>query len=256
MNVLMVGDIFAKNGRTIFEKMLPKIKEKYKIDFIIANGENISHGKSISYNHFKFLKNLDVDVVTSGNHIFKKYEVLDYIDNEKTLLKPININSYTPGNGTVILNKKGKKIQVTNIMGRVYMDNCDNPYPMFEKILEESNADIHLVDFHAEATAEKIAFAWNFDGKINALAGTHTHVQTADERILPKGTAFISDIGMCGPINSIIGVNPEEVIKNQKTGLLQKFNPAIGPSIFSAIVITIDNKNNRTQSIERILLKD
>ncbi|AHF60585.1 hypothetical protein P344_00725 [Spiroplasma mirum ATCC 29335] len=256
MKILMIGDIYAKAGRKALEEYLPFIMKKYQIQFVVANGENTSHGKSILRKHYEELKALQVDVITSGNHIFKNPEVPKYIEEVDDLLKPLNMNPYTPGSGTVVKKVGNKTIRVTNLIGRSFMDPADNPHYALEKIVAEDNSDLHLVDFHAEASAEKLALAWNFDGKITCLVGTHTHVQTTDNRILPNGTAYITDLGMCGSYNSIIGANPEEVILKEKTGLPSRFQPAedLDNLIFSGIILETDNVDNSVIKIDRILI--
>ncbi|WP_342258906.1 TIGR00282 family metallophosphoesterase [Spiroplasma endosymbiont of Dioctria linearis] len=254
MNFLVVGDVYSKSGRDVLEKHLSSIVQKNKIDFIIVNGENISHGKGINKNHYDFLKKLKVNVITSGNHIFKVKETFDFINNVDDLLRPANMNSFNLGVGTNQYNFRNLKIRVTNMMGKSFMEHVNNPYEIMDKIIKNNTADIHIVDFHAEASAEKLAFAWNYDGILTAVIGTHTHVQTADERLLPKGTAFITDVGMTGPINSIIGANPEEVIFKEKTGLPSKFTPSENPGLLCAVIIKLDSKN-KAKSIERIQLQ-
>ncbi|APE74080.1 TIGR00282 family metallophosphoesterase [Spiroplasma citri] len=257
MNIVMIGDIYAQAGRIAINKYLPQIIKKYKIDLIIANGENTTHGKSLSKHHYNELKELGINIITSGNHIFRNPEVLNYIEEVNDLLKPANMNSFTPGKGTVVVKINNKKIRVTNLMGRSFMDPVDNPYTIFEEIINNDNSDLHFVDFHAEASAEKLAFAWNYDGIITGFFGTHTHVQTADNRILPKGTAYITDVGMCGSYNSIIGANPEEIIIKEKTGLPVRFEPATENDklIFSAVWLQVDDKTNQAVKIERILIR-
>lgn len=256
MNILMIGDIYARAGRVAISKYLSRIIKKYNIDLVIANGENVTHGKSLSKHHYNELKKAGINIITSGNHIFHNSEVLNYIKEVKDLLKPANINSFTPGQGTVIININNKKVRVTNLMGRNFMNPVDNPYTIFEEIIVNNNSDLHFVDFHAEASAEKLAFAWNYDGVITGLFGTHTHVQTADNRLLPKGTAYITDVGMCGSYNSIIGANPKEIIIKEKTGLPIRFEPAEENDklIFSAALLQIDYKTNKAIKIERILI--
>ncbi|AGM24689.1 TIGR00282 family metallophosphoesterase [Spiroplasma chrysopicola] len=256
MKVLMIGDIFARAGRIVVSKVLPQLIQEYQIDLVVANAENVTHGKSILRQHYDELKDIGVSIFTSGNHIFKNSEVSKYIDEVGDLLKPANMSLYTPGPGTTVVSVKNKTVRITNLMGRSFMDHVDNPYPIFEEIIANDNSDIHLVDFHAEASAEKLAFAWSFDGKITALVGTHTHVQTTDNRILPKGTAYITDLGMCGSFNSIIGAKPEEVITKEKTGLPARFTPSedLSDLIFSGVVISINEDNNKAEKIERILI--
>lgn len=252
MNILVVGDVYAQVGRAMLENNLKTLKEEYKIDFIIVNGENTTHGKSINEEHYNLLKNYGVNVITSGNHIWANNNVIKYIEKTEDLLRPLNYGHHQPGQGTIVVKCKNKKIRVTNLIGRAFMGKCDNPYSYLEEIVRndhKNNIDIHLVDFHAEATAEKIALAWEFDGKITALWGTHTHVQTNDARILPNKTAFISDIGMTGPYYSIIGANPEEVIHQEKTGLPAKFRPASGSGQFNGAIFMIDNKTNKVNNI-------
>lgn len=267
MNFLIIGDIYSAEGRAMVKQWIPEVQkylaqENQELDFIIANGENATHGKSISLQHYKELKKLGVDVITSGNHIFAPTtNVVSYIDDHPDLLRPLNYNPYHPGSGTILVTKKKKKIRVTNMIGRTFMDRADNPYFALENLLalekaeKKERSDIHIIDFHGEATAEKIAYAWYFDGQVSCVVGTHTHVQTADNRLLPKGTAFISDIGMTGVYDSIIGANPEEVVYRERTSLPAKFQPAKGKGQFCAVLLTIDDKTNKALKLERIFLK-
>lgn len=254
MKILFIGDVFGKVGRNLLIKYLPQLQKKHNIDFTIVNGENITHGKSINRAHYEFLKNLKIDVITSGNHIFGNKDVVNYINEPNCiLLKPLNLNPFTPGKGTVVKECKSLKIRVTNLIGRVFMAPADNQYHIFDELIKQDGADIHFVDFHAEATAEKIAFAWNYDGRVTCVVGTHTHVQTSDNRLLPKGTAFITDVGMTGVWDSIIGLDPANVIYKQKTNLPASFIPAqIGRTIFNGVIVTIDDKTTQATSITRI----
>ncbi|QBQ07996.1 TIGR00282 family metallophosphoesterase [Spiroplasma gladiatoris] len=250
MNFLIIGDVYSKSGRDALQKHLKNIVNENQVDFIVVNGENISHGKGINKNHYDFLKNLGVDVITSGNHIFKIKETIEFIKETKDLLRPLNMYDSLPGNGSVVVEKNGLKIRITNLMGTTFMDHVNNPYEIMDKLIEKNNSDVHIVDFHAEASAEKMALAWNYDGKITALVGTHTHVQTADEQIFPKGTAYITDIGMTGPINSIIGANPDEVIFKEKTKLPTKFIPSENIGQVRGVLIKV--QNNKVYEIKRI----
>ena len=250
LNILMVGDIFGAPGRKYFANLLPTLREKYNIDFVVVNGENTTHGKSISRRHYNFYKNIGVDVITSGNHIYKLPEVKDYISETPDLLRPLNFNTFLPGNGTVEKKVGTKTIRVTNLLGRVFMDPAENQYAYFDKVLKNNTSDIHLVDIHAEATAEKKAFAWYYDGRVTAVVGTHTHVLTDDASILPKGTAFITDLGMTGPINSIIGAKPGPVIRKERYGLFSHFSPAEGPCKLTGVIITIDFLTNKATNIQ------
>lgn len=266
MKILIIGDIYSSVGRDMVKEWIPAVKnyleqENCTLDFIIANGENITHGKSISLQHYKELKKIGVDVITSGNHIFAPTTgVVSYIKDHNDLLRPLNYNPYQPGNGTILVSKNKKKVRVTNLIGRTFMDRSDNPYFAIENLLElekinkKEQSDIHIIDFHGEATAEKLAFAWYFDGKITCVVGTHTHVQTADNRLLPKGSAFITDIGMTGVYESIIGANPDEVIYREKTSLPARFQPASGKGQFCAVILTVDDKTNKALKLERIFI--
>lgn len=252
MKILMIGDIFAKPGREIFQKNINNLIKEHNINFVVVNGENTTHGKSISKDHYHFYKENFVDIITSGNHIFKNPDVLQFIDETPDLLKPLNMYK-TPGNGYIIVEKNNKKICVLNLIGNTFMDPSNNVYEAMEEFLDlKLNYDILLVDFHAETTAEKIAFALNYDGIITGFVGTHTHVPTADERILPNGTAFITDLGMTGVINSVIGIEPADAIYKQKTGLIRRFQPAIGKAQLNAVIIEIDEKINKAINIKRI----
>ncbi|KAJ3616004.1 hypothetical protein Zmor_012132 [Zophobas morio] len=206
--------------------------------------------------HYDFLMKQNVDVITSGNHVFKNKEIYTYIDEVDNLLRPENMGPYVPGIGTNIFKKNGKKIRVTNLIGRSFMDPSENPYKAMEDILENDNSDIHIVDFHAEATAEKLALATFFDGKITALVGTHTHVQTADERILPKGTGFLTDLGMTGCYESIIGAETDAIIRKERTGLPTRFEPASGKGQICGLMIEIDDSSNKVKALERLYVKE
>lgn len=250
MKILMIGDVYSKAGRQVLTENLGKIVQQNHIEFIVVNGENISNGKGINKNHYDFLMQLGVDVITSGNHVFRLKETQEFIKNTPNLLRPANMYTQLPGLGSIVVSKKGKTIRVTNLMGRSFMDHVNNPYEVMDQILAENQAMIHLVDFHAEASAEKMAFAWNYDGQITALVGTHTHVQTADEQIFPKGTGYITDLGMTGPRHSIIGANPEEVIFKEKTGLPTKFTPSENPGVINGVILEVEGL--KTMSIKRI----
>lgn len=255
MKILAIGDVFGKKGRDIIKKYLPNIIKENKIDLTIANVENSTNGKGISWKNYKELESYGIDVMTSGNHIFALEETKKYIEETKNLLRPMNSNPYHPGKGTLLIEKNGKKIRITNLIGTNFMPaSSENPYFSLEKILKKDN-DIHLIDFHAEASAEKIALAYHYDGIISAVWGTHTHVQTADERILKKGTAFITDLGMTGPSEGIIGAEPEAIIKRSKYSFLSKMVPNESDNDkgqFNAIIIEFDKINNKALKIERI----
>lgn len=253
MRILAIGDIFGKTGREIINEHLLKIKEENQIDLVIANVENTTHGKGISRRHYQELKNSGIEIMTSGNHIFAVEETQKFIIEIPDLLRPLNSNPYHPGEGTTLAKINGKRIRVTNLLGTNFMPMAtENPYFSLEKVIKLQDWDIHLVDFHAEATAEKIALALHFDGKISALWGTHTHVQTADERILPKGTGFITDLGMTGPYGGVIGAKPEVIFKRAKYGLPAKMTPFKDNGQFNGVVFEFDDKTNKLIDIKRI----
>ena len=253
MKILIIGDIFSLTGRKMIEKHLSSICQKLNIDFIIANGENITHGRSMSIKDYNFLKKHHVDVITGGNHTFNNKEIYSLL-NKNDVLRPLNFNPYTPGKGSATFSVKNKTIRVTSLLGTTYMSPCMNPYYEFDKILKLDTSDINIVDFHTEATSEKIAFAINYDGKITALYGTHTHVMTNDDRILPHGTAFLTDVGMTGPYNSIIGMKPETIIHKNKTNLNQRHEIATGEGQFCAWYLDINESTNLVSSFEKIMI--
>lgn len=262
MKILAIGDIFGKTGRKVIKNYLLQLKREEKIDLVIANVENTTHGKGISKKHYEELKftkekKILIDVMTSGNHIFACEETQKFINEVPDLLRPLNSNPYHPGKGTVMVPLvKGKKIRITNLIGTAFMSMAaENPYFALKKIIDLQDCDIHLVDFHAETTAEKIALALRYDGQISALWGTHTHVQTADERILLQGTAFITDLGMTGPAWGVIGADPKGIIKRAERGLPAKMAPhedEKDKGQFNGIIIEFDDINNRAISIKRI----
>lgn len=259
MKILIVGDIVGRTGRYFFMGQTPELKLTKKIDMVVVNGENAAHGKGLTPNVFSELIKGGADVVTSGNHIWDNPKVLEIIDEEPFLLRPANYPEDTPGKGFCIFPVGRKKVGVINMAGRTFMQPpMDDPFRLTEKFLRrmEKDCDIILVDFHGEATSEKLAFANYFDGRVTAVVGTHTHVQTADEKILPKGTAYITDLGMVGADNSILGMTIEPVIKRFMTGRPSKFEVAEGAAIYCAVLITVDDKKNRATKIERIFIKE
>jgi 2',3'-cyclic-nucleotide 2'-phosphodiesterase len=257
VKVLFLGDVFGKPGREILKKKLPVIVEENNIDFVIANGENAAGGIGITPDICKTLLNMGVDIVTSGNHIYKKREILDYINEQPRLLKPANYPPGTPGSGYHIMSdKKNNKIAVINLCGRVFIDCFDCPFRTADKILNNIREETRtiIVDFHAEVTSEKVAMGWYLDERVSAVVGTHTHVQTADERVLPGGTAYITDVGMVGPRNSVIGVKKENIIKRFLTLMPQKFTVSDDDYLINAVVIDINERDGRASSITRLNL--
>lgn len=253
MNILFIGDVFGKVGRDLIDEYLPKIKKEYAIDFVIANGENVTHGRGLSEDHYHELLNNGVDCITMGNHTFDRKEMLDWINTANRLIVPANYVKEVPGVGTRVFEVNGKKVQVTNVLGNVFLNTITNNFiEVLEEIVAESTSDIHIVDMHAEATSEKVCAGYIFDGRVAAVLGTHTHVQTADERILDHGTAYITDIGMTGPFNQAIGMDKKNVIYRMKTGLPTSFTAGGKPGIFCGVVVSFED--NKPVAIKRLNL--
>lgn len=255
MNILAIGDIVGSNGRDALMRVLDDLKNQYNIDLVIANGENASGGAGITYSAAQEIYKAGVDIITMGNHTWRKKEVLGFIDSETRLVRPANFPQDVPGKGSTIVRVKDKTIAIINLCGRVYMDMLiDCPFRVAGREIKalRDRADIIIVDFHAEATSEKIAMAWHLDGKVTILFGTHTHVQTADERIYPKGTAYITDIGMTGPYNSVIGTEKEIALKTFTTQISEPYKVAAGDSIINGIVYDIEETTNKVIKMQRI----
>lgn len=254
MKILAVGDIVGENGLNKLKEILPSLKQREKIDFVIVNGENVAGGMGITEKHFKNILFAGADVVTLGNHTWSKKDVFNIIDEEK-LLRPANYPKGVVGKGYNIFNCRNKKIAVINLIGRTNMGILsENPFLEADNIIRniQDKSDCIIIDFHAEATAEKIAFANYVDGRANIVFGTHTHVQTADEMVLPKGTAYITDIGMTGPVNSVIGMDKKASIKRFVTALPEKYKIAEGESKFNSCLFELDDKTCRIEKITRI----
>lgn len=257
MKVLFVGDIVAGPGRAAVAALLPKLRDRYRVDFVIANGENAAGGFGITEAVASDIFSLGVDVITSGNHVWDKKEAVGYLPRESRLLRPLNYPPGVPGAGSIVCEAAdGAKVAVLNLSGRVFMANYDCPFRGADRELERLRgvADIFIIDFHAEATSEKVAFGYYLDGRVSAVVGTHTHVQTADEKILPGGTAYITDVGMTGPADSIIGVRKDQIIGRFLSLMPTRFEVAQGPAIFSAVIIEISEKTGKSTSIRRIQL--
>jgi 2',3'-cyclic-nucleotide 2'-phosphodiesterase len=255
MNILLIGDIMGKPGRHAVHNCIGKVKTDYSIDFIIANGENIANGTGIQPDSFKNLIDMGVDVVTSGNHIWSKKEVKEILGRDSRLLRPHNYPSENPGTGLGIYDCKGTPIAVLNLMGRVFMYNIDCPFKSADKALEQvqGKAKIIIVDMHCEATSEKRAMGWYLNGRVSSVTGTHTHVMTADEEILPGGTAYLTDIGMSGSPNSVIGMKQQQVLSRFLTGAPARFEVSEElPYLFQAVVVSVDKENGKATKIERI----
>ncbi len=254
MRILAVGDLVGESGVRKLKELLPKIKKEENIDFVITNGENSAGGMGITEKNFKDILDAGTNVITMGNHTWGKKDIFKFIDSPQ-LLRPANYPKGVVGKGLGIYECKNKKIAVINLIGRVDINILsENPFIIAKEIVDEikEKVDIIIIDFHAEATAEKIAMARFLDGKVTALYGTHTHVQTADEQIFTGGTAYITDIGMTGPKNSVIGMDIEASIKRFETTLPEKYKLAEGECIFNAVVFEIDDETNKVAEIKRI----
>ena len=253
LKILFIGDVVGRPGRRAVSLFLAENKDKY--DLVVANGENLAAGKGMTFDKYQEMISAGVDYFTSGNHIWNNDDMIPYLDDEKVkVLRPANYPETSPGRGYAeIILKNGKKVLLLNLLGRVFMrDDIEDPFVIGKNIADEHHGEIIIVDFHAEATSEKMALGYYLDGKVTAVLGTHTHVQTADEKILPEGTAFISDVGMTGPENSVLGVKKEIIIEKFLTQLPLSHKVATGNSIFCAVELEIDPKQNDVLSINRI----
>src|SRR5687767_1865296 len=257
MNILFVGDVIGRPGRELIRKGLRALVDRYSIDLVIANAENSAAGFGVTKDIGDSLLEYGVDVMTSGNHIWAKKEVFDYIAAEPRLLRPANYPAGVPGKGSYVAKTgDGRSVGVINVMGRVFMQSIDDPFAVVLREIESmrGQAKVIFVDFHGEATSEKQAMGWHLDGKVTAVVGTHTHVQTADERILPKGTAYQTDVGMTGPHDSIIGVTVDAALGRFLTGMPARFEAASGPGRLNAVEITADPATGKATRIERLNL--
>jgi metallophosphoesterase (TIGR00282 family) len=257
VTLLFVGDIVGKPGRTITRLALPRLVAGYGVDLAIANVENAAGGNGITRDIAETLLDNGVQVMTTGNHVWDKKEALKYIENQPRLLRPGNYPAGVPGRGHYSARTRdGIAVGVVNVMGRIFMNPLDNPFQVVRQqiaaVRAEDGARIVFVDFHAEATSEKKAMGWHLDGEVTAVAGTHTHVQTADERILPNGTAYITDVGMTGPHDSIIGVDLRPALKRFLDGMPAKFDTATRNPRINAIVVNADPATGRARTIERV----
>ena len=256
MKILAIGDIVGDIGVKKVKAILENLKKQENIDFVITNGENAAEGMGITEKNFNDLINAGTDVVTMGNHTWGKKDIFKFIDNPK-LIRPANYPKDVVGKGFNIYECKGKKIAVINLIGRVDMGVLsENPFLKAKEIISniKNKVDIIIIDFHAEATAEKIAMGYYLDGEITAMFGTHTHVQTADEKILPNGTGYITDIGMTGPEHSVIGMDISASIKRFETTLPERYRIAVGKSMFNGCIFEINDETNKVENIKRVRL--
>lgn len=255
MRIFFIGDIFAKTGRVILAGKLEKLKRAYNWDICIANAENSAGGKGITYNVAQEIFECGVDALTLGNHTWARREILNFIDACPGLIRPANYPDGAPGKGRLLIEKNGLRLGIINLIGRVFMEPpAECPFLAADREISilKQQCNAILIDFHAEATSEKVALAHYLDGRVSAVVGTHTHVQTADERILKYGTAFITDVGMTGPSEGIIGVEKTQIIHKFVTGLPGRFKPESGRGCINAVLITIDDSSGKATEIRRI----
>lgn len=259
MKILFVGDVVGSPGRKMLQDYLPKLKQKYQPHVTIVNGENAASGKGINEKIYKQFLEWGAQAVTMGNHTWDKKEIFEFIDQADYLVRPANFPADTPGKGLVFVKSNNVEIAVINIQGRTFLPPLDDPFRKVDELIDlaKKRTNIIFVDFHAEATSEKQAMAWYLDGRVSAMVGTHTHTQTADERILPKGTGYITDVGMTGPYEGILGVEKDSVIKRFLTNLPVRFEITTeGSAQLNAFLVDIDTSTGKTKKVERILVND
>lgn len=247
-----MGDIVGKPGRQVVEDMLPGLIDQYDPLFVVVNGENAASGFGITPEIAQSLYKQGVDAITLGNHAFNRKDIYGFLDSGAPIVRPSNLPAGNPGKGWITLEKGGVRLAVINLSGRVFMDSYDDPFRAIERIFPELHTNHVLIDFHAEATSEKAAFGFHVEGRATAVLGTHTHVQTADERVLPGGTAYITDVGMCGPWPSVIGMDKGIVLTKFITGLPSRFEVADEPGVISGVVIDVKRETGRATGIARI----
>ncbi|MBE6717711.1 MAG: YmdB family metallophosphoesterase [Ruminococcaceae bacterium] len=251
MKILALGDIVSPLAVEELGKRLWSYRKQEKIDFVVANGENASRGNGLDAEMARQILDYGVDVITGGNHIWQKNSLREFLDSSKYIVRPLNFPSRSAGNGYTVVDCSGVKVMVMNVSGTVYMESLSCPFGAVEAVLEREKGkyDVALLDIHAEATGEKYALARYFDGRIHGIFGTHTHVQTADEQILPKGSGYITDLGMCGPKNSILGVKSEIIIEKMITKMPVRFEFAEGEIEFSGVIFDFDTTGNETKIV-------
>ncbi len=255
MNILVVGDIVGKPGRRAIKEVLSGIQKQYNIEFTIANAENAAGGRGLTKDVMAELLSANIDVLTMGNHVWDNKDIFSFIDNEHRLIRPANYPDDCPGQGYHIYTAGFNiNVAVINLSGRVFLSSLDCPFRKLDEILEDikNKADLIIVDFHAEATSEKLAIAYYADGRVSALLGTHTHIQTADEKILPQGTAYITDLGMTGPVDSILGMEKEAIIEKFLTQRPARFEVAAGAAQLQGVILEIDDNSLKVQKISRV----
>ena len=256
MKILFIGDVVAKPGRVAVLERIQDLREQHEIDLAIMNAENLAGGFSVTPSLCEQLFASGIDVMTSGNHIFDKKEAIEYIRKQPKLIRPANYPPNTPGSGCWSGEIRGVKVAVVNLMGRVFMPPSDDPFRIVDSVLETLPAEtrVRIVDMHAEATSEKVAMGWYLDGRVSAVLGTHTHVQTADERILPKGTAYLTDVGMTGSYSGVIGMNKADVIARFTSAIARRAEHSNGEVRICAVVVDVDESNGQAREIQRLNL--
>ncbi|MDF0725109.1 TIGR00282 family metallophosphoesterase [Cytobacillus sp. S13-E01] len=258
MRILFIGDVVGSPGRDMISEYLPKLKAKFHPTITIVNGENAANGKGITEKIYRSFLESGAQAVTLGNHTWDNKEIFEFIDSAKKLVRPANFPEETPGKGMVFINSNGQEVAIINLQGRTFLPPIDCPFKEVDKLIEEAKkrTSIIFVDFHAEATSEKQAMGWYLDGRVTAVVGTHTHVQTADNRILPMGTAYITDVGMTGPYDGILGVEREAVLKKFITTLPVRFEVTGGRSQLNGVLVEVDKNTGQAKKINRILIND
>lgn len=252
--ILFLGDVVGKPGREGVRRLLPGLLNKHKPLFTIINGENSAGGVGITPDIADDLFSWGADAITLGNHWFNKRDIEAYLNSKHPIVRPGNLHPGVPGRGICLIEKEKIRLAVINLLGRVYMDPADDPFRWIDEKLPDLGTPHVFIDFHAEATSEKIGFGWHVDGRASAVIGTHTHVQTADERILPGGTAYLTDSGMCGPADSVLGMDLDVILRRFRTGMPQRFEVARGPSVICGAVVSVSRDTGRAAAIERIRL--
>ncbi len=253
MKILLIGDVVSTPGCQYLAQQLRTVKQKNQIDLVIVNGENSAVGNGMLPQSVDALLNAGADVITSGNHVFRRWEIYDYLEDHPYVLRPANYPAGTVGNGYYIYDCGKYSVCVISLLGRVFMDNLDCPFATAKRIIEQEKCRFNIIDFHAEATGEKMALAYYLDGKASCIVGTHTHVQTADEMVLPGGTGYISDLGMTGPMDTILGVTPQNVVDKLVTGMPSRFLvPQTGRCKMEGVIADLDDQTGKCRQIERI----
>ncbi len=254
INVLAIGDVVGKEGCSFLRQHLPEFRKKNQIDLVVANGENSAVGNGILPSSAEDLFISGVDIITTGNHVYKRREIYPYLDENPFIVRPANYPAGGYGKGVCIYDAGRYRVAVVNLQGTVYMDSLDCPFRTMDKLLKEIDTPLVLVDFHAEATSEKNALGYYLDGRVSAVFGTHTHVPTSDERILPNGTGYVTDLGMTGPIDSVLGVKPENVIDRFLTKLPTRFETAKSACKIDGVLLQIEKNTGKCRNISRICI--